>query len=60
MIFCNRCKHFYSKRIDKCLHPDNQKQHTSWRNKYATSVKHPSKLNKNNNCKWFERKKCIQ
>ena len=57
-VYCSECQYFetetgygYAGEITWCSHPDN-KFDTYRYPKYIT--KHPSELNKNNDCKWFK------
>ena len=60
-VYCKSCKYFcfdYSGTA-LCFHP-NAKQGISivdnWYNKEEKEIRlHPSDINKNNNCKWYEK-----
>lgn len=50
-VFCINCKHNWNGIA--CEHPDNHYEVETYYSK-STLMKAPSKLNKNNDCKWFE------
>jgi len=57
-VFCKGCKHFYSRMAHKgtfCEHPNNLTMKHDWHTEWKSYIRQPSKINKNNNCKWFER-----
>ena len=57
-VYCNECKHLhYCLDTFYCYHPDNYTKKGNWKDKNAlVGVKEPSEINKDNDCKWFERK----
>ena len=62
-IFCARCKHLrsldsfgYSQRYG-CGHPNNHGN--TWLGEGGELQQEPSKINKDNNCAWFEQKPTI-
>lgn len=59
-VYCFDCKHLKSENrfketaLHNCRHPENVSVKSSWlyaKTKYQVS---PKKINKNNDCKWFE------
>ena len=59
MKFCSKCKYFestkgYLTHFDYCRHPNNLSYSCDWKNKWRMSIKHPRKINKKNDCKWYE------
>lgn len=65
--FCDNCKHYryydyaYDGRFSEfCLAPENKKTIISYKNEHNTPEEKPSVLNKNNDCKYYRRKKWFQ
>ena len=62
MTFCNTCKHLTvgggmtEPPIYDCMSPLNCKKKHNWLQEWLVPKVHPKKLNKNNNCGWFEAK----
>lgn len=70
-VFCTKCKHLhyvvdsnhYRNECEKifsnikyeCLHPENCDERFDWYNSYLISKEDPCKLNKDNDCKWYEK-----
>jgi len=63
-IYCKKCKFFYTinyyanyKIITdfECHFPKNQRSKDNWLKKIILYKKSPKKINKNNNCVWFEK-----
>jgi len=54
-VYCNECKYLYHNFY--CRYPDNYSKLGNWHDRYTKfGVKEPSEINKDNNCKWFEKK----
>jgi hypothetical protein len=58
-VYCNECKHLHYC-LDTfsfyCYHPDNYTKKGNWKDRNALiGVKEPSEINKDNDCKWFEK-----
>ena len=58
-VFCSRCRFLVGKGAEEyfCNHADNSKlADDSWFSPDTVGVKHPSDINKKNNCKWYRAK----
>ena len=59
LVYCNECIYLHKENNYKsfieltCRHSDNTKVEKSFLKEERTYIKHPSKLNKNNDCKWY-------
>lgn len=56
-VYCKECDFFIPIRHPlpaECRHPDNFK--SNWYSKQATTIYHPSRKNKDNNCPWYQKK----
>ena len=61
MIFCTECRYLDSCSdsgggSDSCKHPDNIILHYNWRQQWTGGKRHPKKINKHNDCGWFEKR----
>lgn len=56
-VFCNQCKWIYTHfgNLD-CIYPVNKKKYYTFLCEFENCIDKPEKLNKNNDCKWFEKK----
>jgi len=59
-VFCKKCKYLLTKEIYlsdieyDCIHSNNREYKRNWLNPYFLFRKKPSKINKNNNCLWYQ------
>ena len=57
-VYCKECKYLKSLCNEGlmyyCCHPENIIVVDSWLGTYNKYKREPSKINKNNDCKWFE------
>ena len=59
-VFCIECKHFKNTGYisdpgrDYCKHPENKINKYHWCYKWFRTKRHPKKINKYNNCSWYE------
>jgi len=59
---CSQCHHYvedcdYKETVvEQCEAPENTKVKMTWRSEEKSYLKHPKKINKHNNCPWFELK----
>ena len=63
LVHCCDCNHlkecsfsYYEYSTYECHHPNNCIEKHTWHQKWFTPKKHPKKINKHNNCQWFEKK----
>ena len=58
-VFCSECKYLGytgSECKHTCIYCENVVIKRQWYNKYETYTREPYVINKNNNCKWFEKR----
>ena len=58
-VFCKDCKFFddYFMGIDaSCSAEGNKKHFFDWRQRYWSTIRHPNKINKFNDCRWYVKK----
>jgi len=62
MVICVECKYFENisglcePGDDYCNHPNNLIYRHNWRNRWTKQIRHPRKINKTNDCEWYEAK----
>ena len=58
IILCSNCKYLHSHGwgdYETCDYPDNNIVKYNWYMKWLKQKRHPKRINKNNDCKWFEK-----
>jgi len=66
LVFCKDCMHLYEIKYMHgsytdihCEHPDNKKEDVTYYKRSLSRDKDPKVINKNNDCKWFEKKESL-
>jgi hypothetical protein len=56
-VYCNDCQYLKAHRnfIYGCQHPNNMHERRNWLRIYLIPNQKPEKINKHNDCKWFEK-----
>ena len=60
-VFCKNCKHYESfwymgYGADECEAEGNRKYSENWEGRFYRLIRHPKKINRFNDCRWFDRK----
>jgi len=65
LVFCSECKHCERMKFRDwyktiCISPLNKREVITFYERRFVTTDRPSQINKNNDCKWFERKECVK
>jgi hypothetical protein len=58
-VFCVDCKHFksgFGMIRDECEAEGNKRYKPNWESNYYYPIRHPKRINKHNDCRWYEEK----
>ena len=59
LVYCTNCEYF-KRIIHQCSYSKNVKKVSSYLRESVSYIKHPKKINKNNNCSWYKKLKEAQ